>query len=372
MLKNFCPDLFHGFYIERVDSRRSRISNCCLQEDRNMPTTTISFDSHSLVEARNYYRTSGELPKSCSPCIEIEKANGVSRRKQLIEDQPYKFDLEKPKLKKIHYNCENICNLKCIICSSFNSSAWLQDEIKLGLPIKSKGKVGDCATNKTVFNLDFTDLEVIAFNGGEPLATDDHLELLEHAIIHGNSYNIVIEYNTNATFSVTDRVKDIWSQFKHVSLYASIDGTEEQFEYVRYPANWYDVTQKLDEYRQIPNVNVSIGATIGIHNIFYADKLIKWCKDNNFFLGLNYCLESFSLKNYPIHLQSKLHEYLESLDNTNYKNTLLDMTNLIEGNYTRDLNPFKLLNKLDTIRNVSWKVSLERLYNLDPDFFDKH
>jgi len=198
MLTNFCPDLFHGFYIERVDSLRSRISNCCLQEDRDMPTAIISFDHPSLVKARDYFETCGELPKSCSPCIEIENANGISRRQQLLQDRPYKFDLEKPKLKKIHYNCENICNLKCIICSSYNSSAWLQDEIKLGLPIKLKGKVGVCATNKTVFNLDFTDVEVIAFNGGEPLATNDHMELLEHAIKQGNAHNISIEYNTHA------------------------------------------------------------------------------------------------------------------------------------------------------------------------------
>ncbi len=150
----YCPELFHNIYVEKIDHNQAQIANCCLQP-RSEPSNRIDFNHPYLLRERNYNLNTGKLPESCKICTDLESHGARSFRLRLLETNEYNFLSQKeivPSLKKLNYNCENICNLKCVTCSSFNSSAWLPDEIKLGFPIQYKGR--NTKTNHLALDLD--------------------------------------------------------------------------------------------------------------------------------------------------------------------------------------------------------------------------
>lgn len=60
-------------------------------------------------------------------------------------------------------------------------------------------------------------------SGGEPLINRGHQEILQHLIEKGESQNIKIEYNTNLSV-IPPKLIELWSHFKKVKLFVSLDG----------------------------------------------------------------------------------------------------------------------------------------------------
>jgi len=360
---SYCPELFNNIYVEKIRDNQVQLANCCLQP-RSDYTNKIDFYHQYLEKQRKFNADYGILPLSCKACTDLEKLNVQSRRQQLLKDHTGDILDFTPKLKKLNYNCENTCNLKCITCSSFNSSSWIADEKKLGIPITYKGK--DTKKNKLVLEYNLQGIETVSFNGGEPLLTRDHHTILEYLITNNDSTNINVEYNTNATCSVDQQTIELWKKFKSITLACSIDGIEESFEYTRFPANWNNIKKNIKSY-QILDVTVSVSMTVGLHNILYVGDTFKWANQNNLYMGINNCQGIFELKNWPLHLKNKLQDFLVTLPDTEFKTDLFNLSNGVLG---KNLYWIRYLAKLDTIRNNSWKQSLYKLYNLDPAFFD--
>jgi len=251
------------------------------------------------------------------------------------------------------------------MCSSYSSSAWIEDEIKLGFPTRIKIK--PTKHNPVFFNFDLDTLQSIYFNGGEPLMTNDHVRVLTHLSQTTNTKNTNVLYNTNATFKLTTDVFDIWKKFNKVTLIASIDAIGDQFEYIRYPANWNSVQKNLYSYRDA-GIDVSMGVNIGVHNIMYFGDLYNWAADNNFAFNFQSdTIGDLSLRNFPEHLVQHVQEYLQAQVNSAPKTILLNTLDNLSGH---DTTWIKWLNKLDRIRGNSWKHSLSRLYELDTKFFN--
>ena len=361
-----CPELFHNIYVEKVEHNQVQIANCCLQP-RSDPVNKIDFDHPYLAQERQFNLVTGQLPASCIICTELEDQGVQSRRIQLLDSNEYDFLSRSkivPSLKKLNYNCENICNLKCITCSSFNSSAWLPDEIKLCFPIQYKGK--NTKVNKLAMKLNLDGVEIISFNGGEPLMTDDHLHVLQHLVDNYDASKIYVQYNTNATFRISDQIRQLWEKFRTVTLSCSIDGIQESFNYTRFPAKWVEVENIIKEYQQL-DAFVSIGMTVGLHNVLYVKDTLNWANLNNIPMGINHCQGHLALDNWPAHLKNELLNYLDTMPEILFKQDLINLAKSVTG---KDLYWVDYFRKLDSIRGNSWKQDLHRLYDLDPDYFD--
>jgi hypothetical protein len=65
-------------------------------------------------------------------------------------------------------------------------------------------------------------------------------------------------------------------------LHISLDGVEEQFEYLRWPASWSQVTQNIFDLRKTSPSNVMflIEETISIFNFAYTNRLEQWVNEN--------------------------------------------------------------------------------------------
>ena len=364
-MKNYCPDLFTGMFIEKLDEDNIYLAHCCVSK-KSSPAKIIDMNHLDLQQSRKFFLDTGELPDDCMYCKNSEKDSGTSRRVERYNsfaknnEFPIKIQLE-----KLDYNCDNICNLKCITCTGGYSSAWLEDEVKLGL--RQTSNIKRTNTNNLFENLDISQLNSVYFSGGEPLMTKDHINVLNGIVENGVPDNISISYSSNGTFFPTQEIIELWKKFKKVQINFSIDAVGAVFEYIRYPANWKSVEQNLLEYKklEIPNFEVGILATIGVHNILYYDELYNWCINNNYNISVHNVVGQTGLStlNFPLEHKKYLLNYLNNLPESGSKNYLL----LLADSITSPMFAWvDYLNNIDSIRNNDWKIELKKLYELDP------
>ena len=215
----------------------------------------------------------GKFPSACESCQHAEESNGTSRRtgsNQWYQDHGYYNDTVE--LIRLDYWTGDLCNLACAICGPHNSSSWKQE---LNLPVTLKKVV----VNTTWKSLDLSALQFVHFNGGEPLLSKEHVDFLQNI---PNKNQVHLNYNTNGTILPSTELLALWKKFKLVQLDFSIDDVGEQFEFQRYPAEWNDVSFKLQWFiDNCPgNCMFAVNTTVSVLNYNNLDKLINWVKQN--------------------------------------------------------------------------------------------
>ena len=374
MMRNYCPDLFLNLFVQKTNENQVQLGHCCVSE-LSQPVDRIDFHHEFLQKNRQILLETHELPPSCGHCIRAEAIGLESRRTNHVKAnwQPTEFKplTHKPlikrrqpvefKLKNLDYNCDNICNLKCIMCSSYYSSSWIEDELKLGKPVEPRVK--PTKHNNLIYDLDVTNINHLYFNGGEPLMTRDHINVLNHVIENGNASAVSVNYSSNGTFAITDELKSIWANFRKVHLGFSIDAAFEQYEYIRHPGVWSEVSKNLLEYRSLTSdtFTQSIQVTIGLHNILYFHELYNWANEHQFEVIIQndtLGVSQLSLMNFPVAHKEYLITYLNELPDSMAKQTLLKMANHISGGNSRWIS---YLDRLDKIRGNNWRTTLSKV-----------
>jgi sulfatase maturation enzyme AslB (radical SAM superfamily) len=109
---------------------------------------------------------------------------------------------------------------------------------------------------------------------------------------------------TNATIFPSQKFWDKWIKFKNVDIQLSIDGTDEQFEYIRWPAEWLQVNENIQRFinEKKDNIQISISHTVSIFNVLYLPEFFKWCLQNKLgkpYLGLVSDPVIYSIKTLP-------------------------------------------------------------------------
>jgi disulfide oxidoreductase YuzD len=106
---------------------------------------------------------------------------------------------------------------------------------------------------------DLVNVSKINFFGGEPLLDKEHPKILERLVASGLSQQITLFYSTNCQQVASRRLLDLWKHFKRIEVFFSVDGTKDQFEYLRWPGKW-SRTQRVIEWflalpKTFPNVD---------------------------------------------------------------------------------------------------------------------
>lgn len=231
----------------------------------------------------------GKKPEGCVRCWRDEDAGVESNRQRYWKTTLEETVPDLDKLKSLSMPFGNICNLTCRTCKSYSSSKWLNEDKKLKKHFPEH-KVWP--HNKYYQTSNFLEeakslskhLVLLEIPGGEPFLTglDVQLEYLDFLIEH-NAHNITLHYTTNVTLFPQPELWERWSKFKKVDIQLSIDGIGSVFEYTRYPGNWDEVYINIKKYQQKQkendNIHLSISHTVSALNIFYLDKFIQWCRD---------------------------------------------------------------------------------------------
>lgn len=333
----------------------------------------------------------GEEPEVCSVCWNKE-AGGDKFSKRLGELSMFKDKIDVDELISstssngsvddniVSYDLRlgNLCNLKCVMCNPNSSSKWLEDRDIIGkyentgfseysLP-HLKWPTTDELWN--YIHTNYRNIKLMHFAGGEPLLHKKHYNLLKFLVETNQSEHIFLKYNSNITV-IPDQTCELWSKFKRVDIWSSIDGVGELNDYIRYPSKWSEILKSLSMLDSTPdNVNIRINATISALNVEYMPELYNFIVGQNYkkigkghwYTGthispdLVYDPEHLSVKILPKSLKEKitdkLYAHLETVDNEQYKSQLkyvinfMNSEDLYEQNYTTFLNYIDDLNRI--------------------------
>jgi radical SAM protein with 4Fe4S-binding SPASM domain len=271
---------------------------CCVA-DHQYPMGSINNQSiNDIVNSSGFNQIrknmlNGMRSKECRQCYALEDAGLNSARqihnnrwaqKKLTTKSDGTLDQFVPVYLDIRVN--NICNLKCRMCSGYFSSAIAQEEAKL---FNSRESV-DTAMQSTQKILALEEItqylphaEKIYFAGGEPLLAPEHYKIL-NALIDCNNTDLEINYNTNfTTLTYKDiSVLDIWKKFTNVTVVASLDAQGSVAEYVRHGTDWRIIESNLQSLLdQCPHVDFTVCSVVGLLNITSLIDLQKTWHANN-------------------------------------------------------------------------------------------
>ena len=228
-----------------------------------------------------------ERHEACARCYHQEDSGGHSMRhrankswkhyENLIETTEDDGTVEEMKLPYWDFRFSNICNFKCRSCGPQLSTGWYPDTKKIAVLETGRSFLPDDVPKKNTFDLweqiepHFESVEEIYFAGGEPLIMEEHYRILKKLDAMGK-HDVLIRYNTN--FSEM-RYKDLhvlefWPKFKNIEVGASIDGMEEQGEFIRSGFNWEQFKENRNRMKETcSHVNFYVSSTISIQNAYH-------------------------------------------------------------------------------------------------------
>ncbi len=157
-------------------------------------------------------------------------------------------------------------------------------------------------------------IEFIYFNGGEPLLTNDHINLMEK-ISDKQSQRISLCYSTNGTIFPSEKVIALWSKFHEVKLQLSIDAVDKVIEYIRFPSSWHEIASNVQKLQKLNlnNLSISLSPNIGLHNLYYFEDLLQWASESNIEMIAFPTGHTFSVLNLPMHLKQSATSLLFNL-----------------------------------------------------------
>lgn len=270
---------------------------------------------------------SGQRPKECEPCFNLEDQGVESLRQRHIagkipearinlypdavnkmaEDFSMPFEIPTMELK-----LNNLCNLKCRMCHPGDSTSW-NDWAEIKDFYKDEGRViYNLVEEHNLENKPLLDkfennpkwwssleknlphFRRVEFAGGEPLMDPQHYRILD--MLQPYAHQIEIKYATNLSMlGKGDRtIWNYWPKFKSVAVNVSIDGIGPSYEYIRGNAKWDTIINNIQEIKQIPNISRIVGAVaVQVSNALVLDKMIEYFLDD---LGIVFYT---NMVNYP-------------------------------------------------------------------------
>lgn len=314
--KSFCSFAFNQVHV----SPMGNVKPCCIFDgaikDEQGNAIRISDDKISSIWNGSHFAEirrrmlEGETVQECRKCIEEEKLYFTSDRTRSYHDSPSLRSLIEEAKKNdgkisakptiLNLKMGNTCNLKCRMCQPLDSSS-IDNEFSL---ISKTYPLFRNFDNASAFDY-YYDKEPIetaanwvsypqalenikellkttshlSLAGGETTFTPQAIELIKYCISTGISKNIELTLSTNLT-RITDAFVDMLASFRLVVVTASIDGTGEVLEYIRYPSKWKIIEENLKKILFAPaNILTVVTPTVQIYNILYLVDIFRLIED---------------------------------------------------------------------------------------------
>ena len=424
--KTFCPYP----WIHIMTQPSSTINFCCvasgqIKKDDGSILMLNKGDDISTVWNNNHYRkirrqmVEGERVDGCQPCYELEDLGIPSYRENYIQDW-MGFYREADNIRQIvdksidndyvveespqylDFRLGTLCNLRCRMCQSQNSSA-IYKELKDEELYTEEER--DFIVKTSHWN-DFSDytqpwfddpgflntvetwlpnVNRLYFTGGEPTIIQRVYWILEKCVELGINENIDLVFNSNMT-NIQPRFLDLIGKFKSVLMCLSVDGYSTTNDYIRSGSNWSIVDKHIRDYATSDVVgNLLFSPVVQIYNILTITDLIDYAeqlqKETGRRIDISFLLNNYpkclDIRNLPQHIRDVAVEKLETWSATSTyfaedernKQTVLGLIKALKENYNEDseqqmqiFKEYTLL--LDNKRKQSLKESLPELWEL--------
>jgi len=303
MTTNFCYAPFVHMYLHDKHDRKL----CCLSNDdynvnKPIPENLSEYWSSDYYLSVRKKMLNNEYVENCRHCYKQTAAGEFSERdryKMMFEDKGIEVDVVHGNQYKtpidIEYRPDNLCNLKCRMCSP-NASSQLDKEFKnnknILLPVyTSEGNIPldewsniSALSTESFINLDKNNIEYLLSNaehihqikllGGEPTIMPETIEILE-TLIDRNILNPTIHVTTNCT-NANEKFLELIQNF-NVCYNFSIDGTDKTLEYIRYPIHFNKLKENMQVLcKGVDNNSAQVLYTLQGYSLPNIVDFLKW------------------------------------------------------------------------------------------------
>lgn len=331
------------------------------------------WQSDEFNKAREQF-ANGEWPEQCAVCEIAESANLFSHRNRYETtdyDQIDKF-LNNQKLDlPVSYDLRfgNKCNLKCRMCHP-QASDQIQKELNehtrylyisdfLSQTLFDANQLTDwwkTEIGKENIQLLTDSANEIRFAGGEPFINAEVEAILDSLIELKHNDIAKIKFSTNG-ISFNKGLLDKIAKFKHHYIGVSIDGQDEVFEYIRYPAKWNKIVKTL-QYLYDNKFRFDIHYTVQIANIFTFEDDMKYFAQYNRNCHINFVRtpDYLAINNLPNELKEQLNTTINNEEVLTFLNQPGDPELLKEA--------LKVNDTYDLIRSQNSRDIMKEIYNV--------
>lgn len=180
-----------------------------------------------------------EISKTCKECIDVERHGSAQSTRQFINNNVKAKKYKIGKISKLDFRPDNLCNLKCRMCSPYSSSLIEEENKKLN----RRGPIQKRNTDD-VLDFNLKDLKVLSLLGGEPTINKNLYPILDYFIDNEQSKNMRLNFTTNCTSINPKWVKRV-QKFKALHINLSLDAAYKPYEYIRTNAVWKEVENNI-------------------------------------------------------------------------------------------------------------------------------
>lgn len=277
-------------------------------------------------------------PDECIRCQEIEKTQQPSVRKHSIKNHEIYYQ-ENNDYIFVSGVLDNICNSACIMCSS-HVSTYIGKLTKNVIVINNVDKFYEIPSEQIL---------VFEMAGGEPSVSKSYKQVLTSL---SNSTKF-IRINTNGGKFIPEIIP-LLDKGIDITITFSVDGTNNIFEYIRWPVKWQQFSEILEKYIELSNkyekLHLNSWATISALNIGELANIIEWASQINVPLSYAILHDPFELDiKYTNDLTITAKQKLINSNNVELMN--LAALVAIDRDNTVLLNKF--IEKQDSIRNIN-------------------
>jgi sulfatase maturation enzyme AslB (radical SAM superfamily) len=322
--------MIHGGLNLNFKSGLPHVQSCCLRgNDSHSPVdnSTNLWNQQVLLDLR-HKNQQNIWDDKCSDCQQLEQSNLPSMRTGMNDGLAIAGKTELSGPARIDLVFDISCNLACRTCGTHSSTFWqkhLKEHGRWAHPIFSPRH-----SNKVIHSLqqlDLSNLRQVVFCGGETMLGQSYWDVAEWLAnnVPNAQQQLTVCFQTNGTQSISAKNINIIEKLHLVKLHISLDGVEEQFEYLRWPASWSQVTQNIFDLRETSPSNVMflIEETISIFNFAYTNRLEQWVNEN---FTTNREGDQVDHTRHLAHGMFGLHnlteQYIQSMSGTPYKNLI--------------------------------------------------
>ncbi len=231
-----CSAIHHNIRIQGNYQSGLKIIPCCVYRTKNNYTTLEEYFSSAELQQ---LKLSTTWPSGCDHCKKQEDAAQTSNR--MLYEKLWESSASRDKI-RFEIFPSNVCNLKCIMCKPDNSTALAQERYNLGLGNFESVQEFEItnASIKIMSSIPPAMIDSVCIIGGEFFLSKGNLDILDFVI----DKNVPLRVVTNATVILPAHLERL-KKIKVLDLQISIDGIEESYEFMRYPARWNTVLNNI-------------------------------------------------------------------------------------------------------------------------------
>jgi len=265
-----CPAINNGLALSfKTNANSVYACHCCLRDDEFKINPQENFWSDTGFEK---LRRVGADDPGCKNCLALEES-GISLRTGLLDKYGIEPTLSGPR--KLDLLFDVSCNLACRTCGPQDSTFWQKHLKENSLPVvaSTHNRRGQDVIH-ALQNIDLTNLREVSFAGGETLMGNSYWEIADYISQVADSKQITINFQSNGTQPLNQKHHSIVEKFKLIKICFSMDGINEKFEYLRWPAPWHATVNNINVIRDTAPSNVMflIEETISIFNLYYINQ----------------------------------------------------------------------------------------------------